>query len=56
VLVLEAVEHTGLDEAPLGLARFLHRRELEVDEDVVRVVRVAEDPLVVGGIGDIEPC
>src|SRR5919198_1233707 len=45
VLVLEAVEDAGLDEAPLGLPRVLERRELEVDEDVVRVVRVAEDSL-----------
>src|SRR5919198_655437 len=45
VLVLEAVEDAGFDEAPFGLPRVLERGELEIDEDVVRVVSVAEDPL-----------
>jgi hypothetical protein len=43
VLVLEPVEHAGLDQPASRFARVLQRRELEEDEDVVRIVDAAKD-------------
>jgi hypothetical protein len=38
VLVLEAVEHAGLQKPSLRFARVLDGLELEKDEDAVRIV------------------
>ena len=43
--VLEPIEDARRLETPPGLLRVLERRELEEDEDVVRVVDAPEDAL-----------
>src|SRR5207249_7138289 len=45
VLVGEAVEHTRLDKASRGFFCVGQRSELEEDEYVIRIVRLAEYPL-----------
>ncbi len=54
MLVLEPIENARLDKPLSGLLSIVGRLELKKDEDVIRVVDVAEDSLdecLLAGLG-----